>query len=129
MNARPVTKITSWLKFLGKNFHLVGCATLCAKSEVMLARAHVPAEAHYESVALGHWRVQHLKERRINNTLNLIHCLFPYYIESNSKRSARFMLDIKKKLFPLLTAQKTKKWKSMLKIWSLLATLWSRTLF
>ena len=36
MNASPVTKITSWLKFLGKNLHLVGCATLCAKSEVML---------------------------------------------------------------------------------------------
>ena len=36
MNASPITKITSWLKFLGKNLHLVGCATLCAKSEVML---------------------------------------------------------------------------------------------
>ena len=36
VNASPITKITSWLKFLGKNLHLVGCATLCAKSEVML---------------------------------------------------------------------------------------------
>ena len=36
MNASPITKITSWLKFLGKNLHFVGCATLCAKSEVML---------------------------------------------------------------------------------------------
>ena len=36
MNASPITKITSWLKFLGKNLHLVGCATLCSKSEVML---------------------------------------------------------------------------------------------
>ena len=36
VNASPITKITSWLKFLGKNLHLVGCATLCAKSKVML---------------------------------------------------------------------------------------------
>ena len=36
MNASPITKITSWLKFLGKNLHLAGCATFCAKSEVML---------------------------------------------------------------------------------------------
>ena len=36
VNASSITKITSWLKFLGKNLHLVGCATLCAKSEVML---------------------------------------------------------------------------------------------
>ena len=34
LGLRP--RITSWLKFLGKNLHLVGCATLCAKSEVML---------------------------------------------------------------------------------------------
>ena len=40
MNASPITKITSWLKFLGKNLHLVGCATLCAKSEVMLTHFH-----------------------------------------------------------------------------------------
>ena len=36
MNASPITKITSWFKFLGKNLRLVGCATVCAKSEVML---------------------------------------------------------------------------------------------
>ena len=36
VNASPITKTTSWLKFLGKNLHLVGCATLCAKIEVML---------------------------------------------------------------------------------------------
>ena len=36
-----ITKITSLLKFLGKNLHLVGCATLCAKSEVMLMKALV----------------------------------------------------------------------------------------
>ena len=36
MNASPITKITSWLEFLGKNLHLVGCATVCGKSEVML---------------------------------------------------------------------------------------------
>ena len=29
-------KKTSWLKFLGKNLRLVGCATVCGKSEVML---------------------------------------------------------------------------------------------
>ena len=39
VNASPITKITSWLKFLGKNLHLVGCANLCAKSEVMLINA------------------------------------------------------------------------------------------
>ena len=36
MNASPITKITSWLEFLGKNLHLMSCATFCAKSEVML---------------------------------------------------------------------------------------------
>ena len=36
VNASPITKIISWLKFLGKNLHLVGCATVCGKSEVML---------------------------------------------------------------------------------------------
>jgi hypothetical protein len=36
VNASSITKITSWLKFLGKNLHLVGCATVCGKSEVML---------------------------------------------------------------------------------------------
>ena len=41
MNASPITKITSWLKFLGKNLHLVGCATVCCKSEVMLNRGKV----------------------------------------------------------------------------------------
>ena len=35
---------------------------------LILAKAHVPAEARYESVALGHWRLQHLKEQRINIT-------------------------------------------------------------
>ena len=38
VNASSITKITSWLKFLGKNFHLLCCATVCAKSEVMLGR-------------------------------------------------------------------------------------------
>ena len=38
VNASPITKITSWLKFLGKNLHLMGCASLCAKSEVMLLK-------------------------------------------------------------------------------------------
>ena len=36
MNTSSITKITSWLKFLGKILHLVGCATVCGKSEVML---------------------------------------------------------------------------------------------
>jgi len=31
-----VNAITSWFTFLGKNLHLVHCATVCAKSEVML---------------------------------------------------------------------------------------------
>ena len=50
-----------------------------------LAKTRVPAEARYESVALGHWQVQHLKERRINNTLNLIYYLFTCYIELEAK--------------------------------------------
>ena len=41
MNASPITKITSWLKFLGKNLHLVGCATVCGKSEVMLTIKYI----------------------------------------------------------------------------------------
>ena len=36
VNASPITKITSWLEFLGKNLHLVSCATVCGKIEVML---------------------------------------------------------------------------------------------
>ena len=36
MNTSPITKITSWLKLLDKNLHLVGCATVFGKSEVML---------------------------------------------------------------------------------------------
>ena len=40
VNASPITKITSWLKFLGKNLYLVGRATVCDKSEVMLPRIY-----------------------------------------------------------------------------------------
>ena len=36
MNVSSITKMNSWLKFLGKNFRLVVCTTVCAKSEVML---------------------------------------------------------------------------------------------
>ena len=36
VNASSITKMISWLKFLGKNLHLVCCASVCAKSEVML---------------------------------------------------------------------------------------------
>ena len=36
VNASPITKITSWFKFLGKNLHLLDCATVWAKSKVML---------------------------------------------------------------------------------------------
>ena len=38
MKANSIIKITSWLKFLVKNLRLVGCATVCAKSEVMLKK-------------------------------------------------------------------------------------------
>ena len=31
VNASPITKITSWFKFLGKNLYLVGCVTVCNK--------------------------------------------------------------------------------------------------
>ena len=31
----------SWLKFLGKNLRLVVCATVCAKSEVMLTHTYI----------------------------------------------------------------------------------------
>ena len=40
VNASPIKKIISWFKFLGKNLHLVGCATVCAKSEVMLLKGY-----------------------------------------------------------------------------------------
>ena len=42
VNASPITKITSWLKFFGKNLHLVGCATVCTKSEVMHYVCYLP---------------------------------------------------------------------------------------
>ena len=55
--ASPITKITSWFKFLGKNLYLVGCVTLCAKSEVMLLfvsvmvqeKSHISLHSHYLS--------------------------------------------------------------------------------
>ena len=52
MNASPITKITSWLKFLGKNLHLLGCATLCAKSEVMLMLYYIHSWPYQEEAAL-----------------------------------------------------------------------------
>ena len=36
VNASSITKLTSWFKFLGKNLHLMDCATVWDKSEVML---------------------------------------------------------------------------------------------
>ena len=54
---------------------------------LILAKACVLAQAHYKSVALGHWRVQYLKKQRINNILNLINCLFTY-INSTHHRLA-----------------------------------------
>ena len=36
MNASQITKRFSWFNFWGKNLHLVGCATVCIKSEVIL---------------------------------------------------------------------------------------------
>ena len=41
MNSSSITKITSWFKFLCKNLHLVGCATVCDKSEVMLISTYL----------------------------------------------------------------------------------------
>ena len=40
VNGSSITKITSQLKFLGKNLHLVDCATVCVKTEVMLTKVH-----------------------------------------------------------------------------------------
>ena len=51
MNASLITKITSWLEFLGKNLHLVGCATVCGKSEVMLTIGDPMADAVYACMA------------------------------------------------------------------------------
>ena len=45
VNASLITRITSWLKFLGKYLHLVGCATVWGKSEVMLIHIRNPEEA------------------------------------------------------------------------------------
>jgi hypothetical protein len=38
VNASSITKITSWLNFLSKNLRLMGYATVCAQSEVMLMK-------------------------------------------------------------------------------------------
>jgi hypothetical protein len=56
VNSSSITKITSWFKFLGKNLHLEGCATVCAKSEVMLALTYIIANTS----SFG--KVQHLAQ-------------------------------------------------------------------
>ena len=57
VNASSITKITSWLKFLGKNLRLVGCATVCAKSEVMLGYKYVATFSIY-SLKIGRYIYQ-----------------------------------------------------------------------
>ena len=64
MNARPVTKITSWLKFLGKNLHLVSCATLCAKSKVMLLQRYAPVHVYENLNSLSKNILPHCGRRR-----------------------------------------------------------------
>ena len=71
MNASPIPKITSWLKFLGKNLHLVGCATLCAKSEVML----ITVEALGRSS-----RVDEKSTQRLVNIVDLKYVCTNYFI-------------------------------------------------
>ena len=49
INKLPLTKLSgkifnhknSFFKFLGKNLHLVSCATMCAKSEVMITNLFI----------------------------------------------------------------------------------------
>jgi hypothetical protein len=49
VNTSSITKITSWLKFLDKNLHLVGCAIACGKSVVMLWSLKVEIKSIYEN--------------------------------------------------------------------------------
>ena len=60
MNASTITKITSWFKFLGKNLHLVGCATVYAKSEFMLTHTIVTRDLWFYHIYEDHFFV--LKE-------------------------------------------------------------------
>ena len=87
VNTSPITKITSWLKFLGKNLHLVGCATLCAKSEVMLISSW---QEYYKSgfFPKAEWRVAELIFLSLNNWgLNFLQnvCFNPLRFSSHQK--------------------------------------------
>ena len=52
-------KISIWLNFWGKNLHLVGCATVCAISEVMLPNIHTTWGARGENEQ-GFWGDKHV---------------------------------------------------------------------
>ena len=52
VNASSVTKITNWLKFLDKNLHLAGCATVYGKSEVMLLKMRTYVTVFLDSKTL-----------------------------------------------------------------------------
>ena len=61
MNASPITKIIGCFKILGKNLHLVGCATVCAKSEVMLN-----VDDYYSSAGLNLKSALHAAAAELN---------------------------------------------------------------
>ena len=70
MNASSITKITSWLKFLGKNLRLVGCATVCTKSEVMLTNLiELGRDAKASFVSLGRFISNVFSYTGMNNWL------------------------------------------------------------
>ena len=71
VNANSITKITSWPKFMGKNLRLVGCATVCAKSEVMLIMVYIPilivifTISNQKSILLANWITEFLNSGNI----------------------------------------------------------------
>ena len=71
MNANPITKITSWLEFLGKSLHLVGCAIVCVKSEVMLILSEVIIFSEQNSYHIRRFKFSSRNSKRIPQSLLL----------------------------------------------------------
>ena len=87
MNASPITKITSWLKFLAKNLHLVGCATVCVKSEVMLMIMDLRMlDAHHKLDC---------EELKAVLSLNILLCIYPDF-------DSFFMIKVRKLIIAAL---------------------------
>ena len=79
MNASPITKITRWFKFLSKNLHLVGCATVCAKSEVM-----IKFNMNISSMT------SNLEQSDAQSTTYILFCSTLLHLDEGGKGSAKF---------------------------------------